>query len=340
MYLGDFKEDGDIYFKFTTRAFATGIPGTLANTPVLSVYIDEADGTEKTTAENYFDLDVDFDSITGLNNVRIDLSGNAFFATGADYTVVITTGEVDSVSVIGEVVATFSIENRSMGQPAGATLAADIAAIKAQTVTIEADTDDLQGNQGAWATAGAGDVAGAEVDVTKIHGSALTEGAAGRLAAAFVKLFDVVTPLLVASDVMRGSDVVPRTAQQIRDAMKLAPTGNSPAVGSVDKHLDDIETDTGEIGTAGAGLTDLGAMSDGMKTEVGDAVADEEYDNDGTAITLRGTIKLLLAVLSGKSSGGGTATIVFRDIADSKNRISATVDANGNRTAVGTRDAS
>lgn len=58
----------------------------------------------------------------------------------------------------------------------------------------------------AWITAGAADVAGAEVDVTKIHGSALTETAGGRLAAAFVKLFDVVTPLLVASDVMRGTD--------------------------------------------------------------------------------------------------------------------------------------
>jgi len=75
------------------------------------------------------------------------------------------------------------------------------------------------------------------------------------------------------------------------------------------------------------------------KTEIGDATADEEYDNDGTAISLRGAIKLLLAVLSGKSSGGGTATLVFRDINDAKNRVSATVDANGNRTAIGTRDA-
>ena len=66
----------------------------------------------------------------------------------------------------------------------------------------------------------------------------------------------------------------------------------------------------------------------------------QEVDNDGTSITLAGAFKLILAVLAGKSSGGGTATIVFRDIADSKNRISATVDLDGNRTAVGTRDAS
>ncbi len=42
---------------------------------------------------------------------------------------VITAGEVGGVSVIGETLFTFSIENRSMGQPAGATLAADLAAI-------------------------------------------------------------------------------------------------------------------------------------------------------------------------------------------------------------------
>jgi len=65
-----------------------------------------------------------------------------------------------------------------------------------------------------------------------------------------------------------------------------------------------------------------------------------EVDNDGTAISLGGALKLILSVLTGKASGGGTTTLVFRDIADAKDRISATVDSNGNRTAIGTRDAS
>lgn len=145
VYLGDFAEDADLFHKFTTRAFATGVPTTLAGTPVLSVYKDEGGAaTEKTTAEAYFDLDVDHDSIAGWNNVRIDLSGDAFFVTGADYAVVITTGTVDGVNVFGETLFTFSIENRSMGQPAGATLAADVAALKAETTLIKAVTDVLQ----------------------------------------------------------------------------------------------------------------------------------------------------------------------------------------------------
>jgi len=69
-------------------------------------------------------------------------------------------------------------------------------------------------------------------------------------------------------------------------------------------------------------------------------IMDTEVDNDGTAISLAGALKLCLAVSTGKSSGGGTSTVVFRDIADTKDRVSATVNSSGNRTAVGTRDAS
>ncbi len=48
-------------------------------------------------------------------------------------------------------------------------------------------------------------------------------------------------------------------------------------------------------------------------------------------------LRIVLAAASGLSAGGGTSSLTFRDVADSKNRISATVDANGNRTAI-TRD--
>lgn len=54
-----------------------------------------------------------------------------------------------------------------------------------------------------------------EVDLKQILGTTLTESGAGRIAAAVKKLFDVVTPVLVASDVMRGTDVVPPTVAQM-----------------------------------------------------------------------------------------------------------------------------
>ena len=106
-YQGDYAEDATLDFKFPTRN-TSGAPTTLGGTPALSVY--KANGTTQSTAG--ITLTVDFDSVTGCNHVRIDLSADAFYATGNDYQVVITTGTVDGTSVVGETVATFSIENR------------------------------------------------------------------------------------------------------------------------------------------------------------------------------------------------------------------------------------
>lgn len=50
--------------------------------------------------------------------------------------------------------------------------------------------------------------------------------------------------------------------------------------------------------------------------------------------TLRQALKVILAALAGKVSGAATANVLIRDLSDSKNRINATVDVNGNRTAV------
>lgn len=60
-----------------------------------------------------------------------------------------------------------------------------------------------------------------QVDLTHIMNTILTEGGGGRLAAAFIKLLDVVTPTLVASDVMRGTDSANTT---VPDAAGVAPT--------------------------------------------------------------------------------------------------------------------
>lgn len=69
-----------------------------------------------------------------------------------------------------------------------------------------------------------------------------------------------------------------------------------------------------------------------MSTEqLADVIHDEVVE--GT-ITYRQVQRLMLAILTGKSSGGGSATLTFRDIGDAKDRITATVDKDGNRTAV------
>lgn len=108
-YRGDIKAGRTLRFTFTTRRFSTGAPYQLAGSPALAVYKD-ASTTQSTSG---ITLTVDFDSVTGLNHVAIDLSSDGtFYAAGSDFSIVLTAGTVDSVSVAGETIGSFSIENR------------------------------------------------------------------------------------------------------------------------------------------------------------------------------------------------------------------------------------
>ena len=109
-----------------------------------------------------------------------------------------------------------------------------------------------------------------------------------------------------------------------------------------------ILVDTAEIGAAGAGLTALGdarianldATVSSRATAASIAalndlsVADIMTDVVEGALTFEQMLRIFQAVLAGKSNGGGTNVISFRDVADSKARVTATVDANGNRTGI------
>lgn len=77
------------------------------------------------------------------------------------------------------------------------------------------------------------------------------------------------------------------------------------------------------------------ALTDKTGFSLSAAGIDDIIDDviEGT-LTLRQATRLFLSALAGKSTGGGTTTLTFRDNADSKARITATVDADGNRTAI------
>lgn len=91
------------------------------------------------------------------------------------------------------------------------------------------------------------------------------------------------------------------------------------------------------VGAVSAGAIDAAAIAtgaidaDALAADAVDEILDEVIE--GT-LTFRQALRLFVSSLAGKSAGGGTASITFRDIADAKPRITATVDANGNRTAV------
>lgn len=104
--MSDFSLDDTVYIKFTTKSFADGTPTTLLGTPVLSVY--ENDSITQITSG--VSITVDLDGVTGLNLATIVATTGNGFESKKQYAVVITTGTVNSVSVVGEVVGEFSID--------------------------------------------------------------------------------------------------------------------------------------------------------------------------------------------------------------------------------------
>lgn len=76
---------------------------------------------------------------------------------------------------------------------------------------------------------------------------------------------------------------------------------------------------------------DIAAVAAASATAVWAAV----IENSKSALSM---FRLIYATLCNKVSGGGTTTIAFRDDADTKARVTMTVDTSGNRSAV-TKDA-
>ena len=119
---GDIRLGDTIDVKFTTSQ--NGVPTTLAGTPVVSAY--PANSLTQLTAG--ITLTVDFDSVTGLHNVRVVASGANGYLTATNYALVVTTGTVGGVSVVGYVIDAFSIENRSAVMPTTAARTLDVSA--------------------------------------------------------------------------------------------------------------------------------------------------------------------------------------------------------------------
>ena len=138
-YLGDITLGDTIDFKFSTVG-TTGAPTTLAGTPAVSAYV----GNSTTQLTAGITLTVDFDGVTGLHNVRVVASGANGYAAQTNVDLVVTTGTVGGTSVVGYVIGSFSIENRSTQALAtAANLAVVVGYLDTEIAAIKAKTDNL-----------------------------------------------------------------------------------------------------------------------------------------------------------------------------------------------------
>jgi len=150
VYLGDFVEDATVHFIWDT-VDGGGASVTRATNGTVAVYKDN--GVTQSTA-GVTDIE-DFDGVTGIHACTIDLSADAFYATGSNYTVVLTGAVIDGETV-NAVLAHFSIQNRYMrGTDSGATAAAlathaaALATHDGKLDTAQLDLDTLTGADGA-----------------------------------------------------------------------------------------------------------------------------------------------------------------------------------------------
>jgi hypothetical protein len=112
------------------------------------------------------------------------------------------------------------------------------------------------------------------------------------------------------------------------------------AVGSVTGAVGSVTGSVGSVAAGGitaasiaTGAIDADALATDAVTEIANGLLDLT-DGIETSLTPRGAFRLISAALAGKLSGAATATITIRNTADSKARITATVDADGNRSAL------
>jgi len=216
-----------------------------------------------------------------------------------------------------------------LGAPAGASVSADIAAVKAETASIQTDTNDIQGRLPAALVSG-------RIDAS-----------VGAMAA------NVMTAAATAADYvteLQAGLALEATAQSIKaktDNLPADPADESnvlAAIAGVLADTDNIQTRLpaalvggrmdSDVGAMQANTLSASALATDAVNEIVAAVFARAFSAAYGGLTFDQIMKVLIATQAAKTSGGGTATFTIRNLNDSADVIVASVDADGNRSVV------
>jgi hypothetical protein len=258
-HLGDYDPTAVLYGKFTTFRPSTGAAFTLAGTPAISVYKDNS--TTQSTAG--VTLTADFDSVTGLNHFAIDTSADGtFYAAGSFFDIVITTGTVDSVSVVGSVVASFTLRKDSSLKPTTAARTLDVTAtgeagIDWANIGAPTTTVNLSGTTVKTATDVETDTADIQTRLPAALVSGRMDSSVGAMAA------NVLTATAINADAFTAAKFAADVTTEFQTGLATAAslTTVEGKIDTIDGIVDAILVDTAEIGAAGAGLTALATQT-------------------------------------------------------------------------------
>ena len=160
---------------------------------------------------------------------------------------------------------------------------------------------------------------------------------AARIAGSTAVFDDYMVLSQVAYDAKYGSSYLPVNAVQIASAAPPTRIGSLVINASGQVVASSVQGNvTGSVASVTAAVT-AGTVSDktGYTLTVTPPTAAAIWAHivEGT-LTAEQVLRVALAVLAGKADGGGTTTLHFRNLADSANRVTMTVDTSGDRSAV------
>lgn len=286
-YRGDIRLGDTIDLKFTT-VDTSGVPTTLAGTPVVSCY----PGNSTTEITAGITLTVDFDARTGMHNVRVAATSGNGYATATNYECAVTTGTVGGTSVVGYVIGSFSIENRSGLMPTTAARTLDVSAggeagvdwanVGSPTTTVNLSGTTISTTQDVDVVASVTGLTASDVGAIKTKTDFLPSATAGAAGGVFIA----------------GTNA-PVTITGSGNALTLTSTGgNGHGL---------VSTGNG----TGAGLRAVGGATGDGATLVGGATsgdglsASATTSGHGIEATGVGSVKAGLYAYNGSSSGWG-----------------------------------
>lgn len=338
----DTSADGTFYSAgsdFEVVLSAATIDGKTINATLFSFSLENRSHLMPTTDGRKLDVSaggeagVDWANI-GSPTTTVNLSGT----TVKDATDV----NADTDSLLARITTTRAayLDNLSGGAVA---LASGVNVTQISNDSTPADNlkDALTGIGGVTITAAltgniTGNLSGSVGSVTGNVGGNVTGTIGGLTAAALKDFFDTDSTTTYASAV--AGSVVKEMVDNVASGSGLDAAGVRAAIGlasaNLDTQLGDLPTNS-ELSTALAAGVVVSTNNDKTGYRLSSAGVDDILDEavEGSR-TVRQYLRGMAAALLAKLSGAETTTVVIRDVDDTKDRITATVDADGNRSAV------
>lgn len=326
---------------FSSYAGSTGASVTLSGLAVTDIEIyKDGSTTQRSSDAGYTLLDtdgIDFDGVTGIHGFSIDTGDNTdsgFYTVGAWFHVVVSAVTIDTqtVSFIAcafrlmaaeSVAATPKVDASALGGSAqSATDLKDFADAgydpsthKVQGVVLTDTITTYTGN-----TPQTGDT------------YALANGASGFVAMKADTAATLADTNELQTDWADGGrlDLI-LDARASQTSVDDLPTNSelATALAAADDAVLAAIAALNNLGSAGAQ-----AAAEAALAAYGASTFDPSADAVEGSVTYQQSMRLLNSAAGGKASGLETTNAKYRDLADSKDRIDATVDVDGNRTAV------